>query len=262
MINAKLAHGRSQRKVIKHNLEAGQIAENVFRRILRETLPLRFGVTKGKVVSADGKLSCHLDVIIYDAMNFPALFIDDNDNQILPIEGVYAVIEVKSNLTKSSLVEAFQELSSVRDIHPGYICSNNELVDYRPPILEVFSFEDARSLDAVHRNYVELNRRHHSSFSSSCYSNKSQGSEDMTGEYYMVASISIAGKGAVYHMLDAETAIGHWGEYTTGMMICSLLSKLPQIELKPHRPTAHLSWLNAGRRDIYRSSEAAGKPKT
>jgi hypothetical protein len=252
-INARLAEGRLQRKVIKNNLEAGLIAENVFRKMLRETLPLRYGVARGKVINSKGKLTGHLDVIIYDAMNYPALFIDDNHNQILPIEGVYVVIEVKSNTTKTSLAEAFQELSSVRTIHPGAICSNNDHVDHRPPILKIFSFGDARSLDAVHRNYVELNQRYECSFSSSCYSDKSPGSADMTGEHYMVHSVSIAGKGEVYHMLNGETAIGRWGEYTAGMMINSLLSDMPEIELESHNPFAYLSWLNAGRKEVYNS---------
>lgn len=250
-INARLADGRSQRKVIKNNLEAGLIAENVFRNMLRSTLPLCYGVAKGKVINAKGKLTGHLDVIIYDALNYPALFIDDNHNQILPIEGVYAVIEVKSSTTKTSLAEAFHELSSVNAIHPGAIRSNNELVDHRPPVLEVFSFGDKRSLDAVHRNFAELNRRYECSFSSSCYSDKSPGSADMTGEHYMVSSISIAGKGAVYHMLNGETAIGRWGDYAAGMMINSLLSKLPEIQLEPHRPSSYFSWLNAGCREVY-----------
>jgi hypothetical protein len=255
VINTRLAQGRSQRKVIKNNLEAGLIAENVFRKMLRETLPLRFGVAKGKVISAEGKLSCHLDVIIYDAMNFPALFIDDNHNQILPVEGVYAVIEVKSNTTKSSLVEAFHELSSVRAINTGDVCSTNDHVDHRPPILLVFSFDDVRSLDSVHRNYVELNKLYPCNFSSSCYSDKSPGSANMTGEHYMVQSVCIAGKGEVYHMLNGETAIGRWGVYTTGMMISTLLSDLGEIELKSYEPTKYLSWLNAGRREVYRHSE-------
>lgn len=254
-INARLAEGRLQRKVIKNNLEAGLIAENVFRKMLRDTLPLRYGVAKGKVINSKGKLTGHLDVMIYDAINYPALFIDDNHNQILPIEGVYAIIEVKSNTTKTSLAEAFQELSSVRTIHPGIIRSNNDLVDYRPPILKVFSFDDARSLDAVHRNYLELNRRYECSYSSSCYSDKSPGSKKITGERYMVSSISIAGKGEVYHMLNGQTAIGRWGEFTTGMMINSLLSDLPEIELESHRPSAYLSWLNAGRREVYSPNE-------
>lgn len=260
LINARLAVGRSQRKVIKHSLEAGLIAENVFRKTLRETLPLRYGVAKGKAVNGSGKLSCHLDVIIYDALNYPSLFIDDNQNQILPIEGIYAVVEVKSSTTKSILEEAFVELSSVQSIHPGTICSANDLVDHRPPILAIFSFDDARSLETLHKNFVELNSRHPRSFSSSSYSSKSPGSKESTGEHYMVHSVSVAGKGQVYHMLNGETAVGRWGDYTAGMMIYSLLHNLQQIVLKPHNPFSYLSWMNAGRRETYGPGKLNGQP--
>jgi hypothetical protein len=257
LLNARLAHGRAQRKVIQHNLEAGQIAENVFRDVLRQTLPFRFGVAKGKLVSAEGVMSRHLDVIVYDALNCPALFIDENDNQILPVEGVYAVIEVKSATSKSVLEEAFEELASVEIIHPGVVCSTNELVDYVPPILKIFSFEDSRSLETIHENFVELNQRYPRKVSASSYSKKSPGSKDMTGEHYMINSITIAEKGTVYHMLDGSTAIGRWGDATAGLMFSSLLSQLFQIELQPHNPLAYLSWLHAGPREIYRAKTNA-----
>jgi hypothetical protein len=257
LLNARLAHGRSQRKIIKHNAEAGQIAENVFRQVLRDTLPLRFGIAKGKLVNPKGELSRHLDVVIYDAMNCPALFLDENHNQLLPIEGAYAVIEVKSSTSKSAIVEAFEELASVAKIHPEKICSRNKMVDYFPPILEIFSFSDSRSLDAIHDNFVELNKQYPQEFSSLSYSKGSGGWKDLTGENYMVQSITVAEKGSVYHMLDGSTAIGRWGESTVSMLISSLLSALFEIKLPRYKPTSYLDWLRAGRREIYKAAPRA-----
>lgn len=250
--NSNLLSGLHQGKIIKHNGEAGQIAEVVLRGMLRKTLPMRFGVAKGKVTNPQGKLSRHLDIIIYDSLNFPALFIDENENQILPIESVYCVVEVKSNITKTTLTEAFDELYSVALLKDQIIRSKNRLVDYRPPILSIVGLRDSRSLDTLHKNYVELNKKYHQSFSSSCYSGKSPGFVDMTGQTYMIHNIAVVEKGTVYHMLDGSTAIGRWGENTIGLFISSILHKLSDIDLPDYVPTNYLSWLNAGSREIYR----------
>jgi hypothetical protein len=252
LLNRRLALGRDQRGIIRHHGEAGQIAENVVREVLRETLPLRYGIAKGKLANPSGTLSRHLDIIIYDALNYPALFIDENHNQILPIEGAYAVIEVKSNTSKSILKEAFEELSSVARMHPGKCRSSNDMVDFYPPIMQILSLNDSRKLDSIHENFVELNGYYPRAFSSSCYSSKSPGSKNMTGETYMVHSITVSEKGSIYHMLNGSTAIGRWGEATIGMFLSSLLADLKQIKLESHSPYQYLSWLNSGPREIYR----------
>lgn len=251
LLNQRLAMGRDQRDVIRHSGEAGQIAENVVRDVLRETLPLRYGVAKGKLTNPEGALSRHLDVIIYDTLNYPTLFIDENRNQIIPIEGAYAVIEVKSSTSKSALTEAFEELSSVASLHPGKCRSSNRLVDFFPPILKILSLHDKRTLDTIHANFVELNERYPQAFSSSSYSAESPGAKRMTGETYMIHDITVAEKGTVYHMLNGSTAVGRWGDATIGLMLSSLLDMLDQIELTRHSPFRYLSWLHAGRREIY-----------
>ena len=112
-LNDKLLEGLKRGQVIEHSLEYGLGTEAVFRDLLRLVLPLRFGIAKGKLVNSRGMTSRHLDTIVYDNLNCPNLYSDENDNLILPIEGVYAVIEIKSRTTSSVLREAFESLSSV-----------------------------------------------------------------------------------------------------------------------------------------------------
>src|SRR5262245_11975403 len=98
-LNRMLLAKTGQAELIGHNLEKGLGNEQTLRDLLIAFLPRRFGVAKGKVVNSNGDMSQQLDVIIYDAHNCPSLFVDENKNQIIPIEGVYQVIEVKTTLT-------------------------------------------------------------------------------------------------------------------------------------------------------------------
>ena len=86
-----------------HSLEKGLSNEEIIRSLLREFLPKTYGVAKGKVANSLGKSSRQSDIIVYDALRCPNLFIDRNRNQVLPVEGVYAVIEVKTELNHSKL---------------------------------------------------------------------------------------------------------------------------------------------------------------
>jgi hypothetical protein len=133
-LNRTLAEKSRTSRAIDHNLEMGLANEQALRDVLIAYLPRKYGVTKGKVVNKNGQLSRHCDVIIYDALNCPSLYLDDNRNQILPIDGVYMVWEVKTSLTRGKLEEAFVNLSSVYNLlgnRPNR--SMNDFVEVRPP---------------------------------------------------------------------------------------------------------------------------------
>jgi len=250
--NSILLQGREDGKIIKHNLEYGIGAETVLRSLLRETLPIKYGIGKGKIVNSEGKLSNHLDIIIYDNLNYPSLFTDKNHNLILPLESVYCVIEVKSKTNSTVLNKAFKGLKSVSDLNSFHrICSRNEKVDYCPPNLFIFSFQDDRSLEAINDNFITLSERFQRNWSFSRYSQLSPGHVDDNGHHYLVSGINIVGTGSVYAMLDGNVAIGRWKENTFGMLISSLLSHLNDVVLGDYDPTLYLNWLEAGEREIY-----------
>jgi hypothetical protein len=117
MLSEKIAQGN----IIEHNLEKGLGGENALRGLLEDFLPSRLGVAKGKVVNFTGDMSRQCDVIIYDRLNGPRLFVDENKNQILPIEGVYAVIEVKTSLTKHTL-RVIQGTWTLCEVYPVRRC--------------------------------------------------------------------------------------------------------------------------------------------
>lgn len=223
--NAKLFEGRENGKLIQHNLEYGLGAENIFRELLREVLPLRYGVGKGKIINTNGDMSSHQDVIIYDKLNFPTFFTDENHNLILPLESIYTVIEVKTKTDSGVLRKAFEGLSTVAKLNvKKQVKSTNDLVDYRPPELMIFSFQDDRNINTIKNNFCKLSNEFKSMSSFSRYSKKSPSNKKDNGHHYLVSGIDILGLGSVYAMLSGNIAIGKWQDNTFGMLISGLLS--------------------------------------
>jgi hypothetical protein len=89
-----------------HQGEKGARREDHFREFLRAVLPSRLGVASGEIVDCAGSRSPAMDIIIYDASETPLL--DHGDagmHAVVPVEGVYAVVEVASSLTTRKLRE-------------------------------------------------------------------------------------------------------------------------------------------------------------
>lgn len=250
--NSKLEEGRENGRIIKHNLEYGLGAENIFRNLLSEILPSKYGIGKGKIINTDGDLSSHLDVIIYDKSNFPTLFVDENKNLIVPLESIYCVIEIKSKTDASSLKQAFEGLSSIHKLNKKpKIKSLNNLIDYRPPKLIIFSFQDERKLEAIKDNYCRLSDEYKIDYSFSRYSKNSPAHQRDNSHQYLVSGVYILGLGATYAMLDGRVAIGRWAEHTFSMLISGLLSTFSQIDMGNFIPTDYIHWLGAGAMEVY-----------
>lgn len=104
--------GRSQ---ITHNGEMGEAAEESWRKWLRAYLPTRYRVDKAIVVDCDGNTSDQIDIVIYDSQY--SYFVFKHEQVIyIPAESVYAVIEVKQDLTKAHLDYAGAKAESVRQL--------------------------------------------------------------------------------------------------------------------------------------------------
>jgi hypothetical protein len=97
-------------------IDKGKIAEAAFRDWLTQFLPRKFAVTSGYIISQGintGNKLLHYDVIIYDAINSPILWVENNaDNseqgkvRAIPAEHVNCVIEVKPTFNLDSCKKA------------------------------------------------------------------------------------------------------------------------------------------------------------
>lgn len=122
------AYDRAREHARSHEVETyhGTVAEAACRKWLSGFLPKRYGVTSGYVVSpglhSDDKTP-HFDVIIYDQLESPILWIEDNPDRsdqgrslAIPVEYVRAILEVKASFSATTVrrsLDHFRDLSSL-----------------------------------------------------------------------------------------------------------------------------------------------------
>lgn len=100
--------------LIHHRGSKGRVRERSLERHLEKILPYRFGLGHGEIRSSNGSISTECDLIIYDKLNCPIIF-NDEETQVFPIESVYAIIEVKSWVSTKHLIEFSNKMGEIRD---------------------------------------------------------------------------------------------------------------------------------------------------
>lgn len=151
--------------VISHPGDKGENREEILSEFLSKHLPKRYGVTKGQILTRTGTLSHSADIVIYDAINCPVLY--HGRTAILPIEGVYGIIEVKSRLSKAELVDAMKKIESFKNLAPrdlSVVRTREYMTVDRPsrPFGAVFGFAlDGNSLASLAKNYADDHGRIH-----------------------------------------------------------------------------------------------------
>src|SRR4030042_2832060 len=97
---------------LPHEGLKGSENEQALADILRDFLPSRYGVeVNALVIDRDGAVSRQCDIVIYDDVQFPKYF-----RKVYPIETVYAVIEVKTELSKQQVDSALQNEAALREL--------------------------------------------------------------------------------------------------------------------------------------------------
>ena len=144
---------------IQHAGDKGENREEILMEFLEKHLPKRYGVTKGEVVTKDGKRSHAIDIIIYDALNCPVLY--SEKTSIVPIEGVYGIIEVKSSLSKAEFEDAASKIEGFKRLAPrdlGVIATREYVTVHRAsrPFGIVLGYQLAKnSLESLKNNWQE-----------------------------------------------------------------------------------------------------------
>jgi len=150
---------------IDHSGDKGENREDLLREFLKDHLPKQYGVLKGEIVTKDGAKSHAADVIVYDALSSPVLY--KGKTAVVPIEGVYGIIEVKSRLSKAELVDAIRKIEAFKRLAPrdlGVIQTREYVTVHRPtrPFGLVFGYQLAdNSLKSLSENWLEENQRIH-----------------------------------------------------------------------------------------------------
>ena len=141
--------------------------KKLLKTFLKQYLPRNLEMSTGLAVDAKGGVSKQLDIIIHDAAKTPVFF-QSTDTRVIPIECIYAVIEVKSCLDKSELEKSFQNMQSVKTLEKiaffepdnPIIIKTTELFGKKwsnwPVLYFVFAFDSSTSLESILSNLQDL----------------------------------------------------------------------------------------------------------
>jgi hypothetical protein len=100
--------------VLHHKGGRGDVGEAEWIKVIKDFLPKRYRAGgKVEVIDHTGKVSEQQDIAIYDR-HFCPLFFDEGGVTKVPVESVYAVLEVKPALDKGVIDYAMQKAASVR----------------------------------------------------------------------------------------------------------------------------------------------------
>jgi len=105
----------TDRRLLEHPVSKGDSSELNWLEWLKTYLPKRYSADKAFAIDYEGNTSDQLDLVIYDQHYSPFVF--KRDGAIfIPAESIYAVFEVKQELTKDNIEYAARKIASVREL--------------------------------------------------------------------------------------------------------------------------------------------------
>lgn len=171
-LSAQLLSEFKSSSIIGHSGDAGEERERFLQKFLSSGhFPKKYALSKGhgKVISSLGHASLQTDIVIYDAFQCPVLR-DGENHQFFPIESVYGTIQVKSRLSKAELLNAAENIASVKRLAEhksitrtshSYAGAGLSVGDQNPlPFGAIFAYSlDGNSLDSLTKNLSEYHAK-------------------------------------------------------------------------------------------------------
>lgn len=106
---------KDERNALIHPGEYGMYREQCFRELLQSFLTRNCKISDSFIISAcDDHITTQCDVLMQNAFSMPLT--DSGIGKFHPAEDIYAVVEMKSNLTKATLKDALRKLAKVKMI--------------------------------------------------------------------------------------------------------------------------------------------------
>lgn len=103
-------------KVIGHSATAGTVRERLIHDFLESHIPEMTSAVSGVIIDSQGRRSRQQDIVLM-LKSMPRLRFNSGHDMIFH-EGVVATIEVKTNVSKSVLLEISKNISSVKRLDP------------------------------------------------------------------------------------------------------------------------------------------------
>lgn len=143
---------------IEHMGLRGSSRENILREYIKQLLPQKFAVGNGIITDVNGTQSKQQDFFVYDAFNSP-IFLHMESSCIIPVESVYATVEVKSTLTKETLKQSIENIRSVKQLEIT-VLKNSPFIPAQFNFIlgTVFSYTSDSAIETVAQNVDEICR--------------------------------------------------------------------------------------------------------
>jgi hypothetical protein len=89
--------------------------EAILRDLIKRFIPKKYDVDTGVIIDRTGRQSKQCDVVIYDALSYPAL-LSLTSVHLFPVDIVYATIEIKTTLDSEKAQLALDNIRSIREL--------------------------------------------------------------------------------------------------------------------------------------------------
>lgn len=141
---------------IEHMGVRGTSREDVLRQRIKELLPQKFTVGNGIITDCQGKQSRQQDFFVYDAFNSPT-FLQTESSCIIPVESVYATIEVKSTLNKDTLRQSVENIKSVKELELS-VLHNSPFIPQKYNYIfgAIFAYSSETTIETIAKNLGEF----------------------------------------------------------------------------------------------------------
>jgi len=104
------------RTVVAHPGTKGGLSEDCWIAMLRNDLPARYQVSKAFVVDSKDRCSDQIDIVIHDRQYSPFV-LNLSSALYVPAESIYAVFEVKQEMSGTEIQYAADKVASVRRLY-------------------------------------------------------------------------------------------------------------------------------------------------
>lgn len=144
---------------LQHSGAMGSLREEVLKNCLREIIPTKFSIGTGIVVDAYDTQSKQQDFLIYDGFSSPRFLINEA-LVVLPVESIFATIEVKSTLNHTTLKQAVENARSVKALKKTLLYPPEPIPHVEPSnmILScLFAYTSDVKLTTMQKNFDVLN---------------------------------------------------------------------------------------------------------
>lgn len=233
-----------------HRPSKGAAREFVLKELLRRHLPQKLAVGSGLIVSSDGRTSKQMDIVIYDALNTPIMYMAD-ELQIFPVECVYAVIEVKSFLSSAELRKSVENIRSVKGMpKTAYIINKSPIektvnlygkeLEHFPIIGLVFAYSSIKNIKILKDKLIELDDSvTENNIDTICILNRANITNWQTlNDKYVVTKEPDSIRAAIV------------GENSLLTFYLFMMHVLPQAWMHPMKMSAYAQHANHGRREL------------